>query len=73
VISSAIIIWILGIYRLCISPLFPSRCRFLPSCSQYMIDAVRSRGAARGVWLGILRILRCNPLFSGGYDPAPEK
>lgn len=61
-------------YQVALSPLFAalgSGCRFEPSCSQYMIDAVRSRGAVVGVGLGVWRLARCNPLNQGGYDPAP--
>ena len=61
-------------YQLLLSPLFAalgSQCRFEPSCSQYMIDAVQLRGPIVGLALGVWRILRCNPLNPGGYDPAP--
>jgi len=61
-------------YQAVLSPLFAalgSQCRFEPSCSQYMIDAVQSRGALIGVILGLWRLVRCNPLNRGGYDPAP--
>ena len=63
-------------YQRTLSPLFSafgSQCRFEPSCSQYMIDAVRARGAIVGVALGLWRLLRCNPLNRGGYDPAPAR
>jgi putative membrane protein insertion efficiency factor len=56
-------------YQRFISPLVPPTCRFRPSCSQYMIQAVKKRGALVGVLKGMLRILRCNPFFPGGYDP----
>ncbi len=62
-------------YQLALSPFFAalgSQCRFEPSCSQYMIDAVESRGPLVGTALGVWRILRCNPFNSGGYDPAPS-
>ena len=58
-------------YRKHISGLLPPVCRFNPTCSAYMLEAVAVHGAAKGVWLGILRILRCNPFFRGGYDPVP--
>ena len=60
-------------YQKTISPLLGARCRFYPSCSQYMIEAIRLRGAIRGVPRGIWRILRCNPLSPGGYDPVEKK
>ncbi|MYE06252.1 MAG: membrane protein insertion efficiency factor YidD [Chloroflexi bacterium] len=63
-------------YQMVLSPVFAgmgSQCRFEPSCSQYMIDAVHSRGVLIGVSLGLWRVLRCNPLNGGGYDPAPPR
>jgi len=56
-------------YQCCISPLFPPACRFVPSCSQYAIDAVRKYGALRGAAMALWRILRCHPFSRGGYDP----
>jgi len=62
---------VLHLYRLLLAPLLPpNTCRFHPTCSQYMIDAVDRYGAIRGVWRGVLRILRCHPLHPGGFDPA---
>ena len=58
------------LYQLCISPMLPDTCRFTPSCSQYMIDAIRKRGPIIGPLKGLWRLMRCNPLFPGGYDPA---
>ncbi len=48
-------------------------CRFYPTCSSYTLGAVERFGAVKGLWLGLLRILRCNPLFQGGIDPVPER
>lgn len=59
------------LYRLCISPLFPPCCRFVPSCSQYALEALRRHGALKGSYLAIRRILRCHPWGGSGYDPVP--
>jgi len=59
----------LRVYQLCVSPLLPSACRFYPSCSEYMRQAVERHGAARGIWMGLRRLVRCHPLQPGGYDP----
>lgn len=59
------------IYQLLISPLLPPACRYTPSCSAYMIQAVQKRGMIRGVLLGIRRLLRCAPWGGHGYDPVP--
>jgi uncharacterized protein len=58
------------VYQLCISPILGPKCRFQPSCSQYVIDAVRKYGPLRGAWRGAKRISRCHPWNEGGYDPA---
>lgn len=60
-------------YQLVISPGLPGRCKFYPSCSQYALDAVKEYGAVRGLVLGAWRILRCNPLSYGGYDPVSRQ
>ena len=62
----------ISFYQRKISPLFPARCRYYPTCSQYTYTAIERYGFFLGVILGALRILRCNPLFPGGVDPVPE-
>ncbi len=59
------------VYKLVISPWLPNACRFYPTCSEYALMAVRKHGAIKGLVLAIKRVLRCNPLFRGGYDPVP--
>lgn len=59
-------------YQRFISPLFPARCRFYPTCSDYMVKAVKKHGIIKGSLLGTWRILRCNPFSKGGFDPVPE-
>jgi putative membrane protein insertion efficiency factor len=66
-----VIAGLIRIYQLTLSPLLGPRCRFYPSCSTYMREAVMSHGALRGVWLGLRRLGRCHPLNPGGYDPVP--
>lgn len=60
-------------YRRFLSPMLGSNCRFLPSCSEYALEALELHGAFKGSILAAGRILRCNPLFPGGYDPVPPK
>ena len=58
-------------YQTAVSPLFPPRCRFIPTCSAYALEAVEKYGAVKGTFLATKRILRCNPFHKGGYDPVP--
>ncbi len=59
-------------YQLCISPILGNRCRYLPTCSEYMMEAITHWGVRRGIWLGLKRLGRCHPWHEGGYDPVPE-
>ena len=56
-------------YKRWLSPLLPSACRFYPTCSEYMREAVIRHGAGRGVFMGLKRLLRCHPFCEGGFDP----
>lgn len=58
-------------YKRFISPLLGQHCRFHPSCSMYMYEAVQRHGTLRGVWMGTKRVCRCHPLNPGGFDPVP--
>ena len=58
-------------YQHCISPYTPASCRFTPTCSEYMRQAIIKHGPLKGLWLGIRRILRCHPWGGSGYDPVP--
>lgn len=60
-------------YQLCLSLFFTGSCRYLPSCSDYAMEAVAEHGALRGGWLGFRRILRCHPWGGEGYDPVPPR
>jgi len=56
-------------YKLVISPLLPSACRFHPTCSEYMKDAIEKHGVLKGVGMGLRRLSRCHPFHQGGFDP----
>ncbi|MBL7911015.1 MAG: membrane protein insertion efficiency factor YidD [Bacteroidia bacterium] len=58
-------------YQYCIRPMLPNSCRYTPSCSQYAVEAINKYGAFKGGWMGLKRILRCNPWGGHGYDPVP--
>lgn len=60
---------LLSIYKAVVSPFLPPACRFEPTCSEYARQAVDKYGAARGTWMGVKRILRCQPFCKGGHDP----
>lgn len=70
-VAGGVLILLVLVYRATLGRLLVGHCRFVPSCSQYMIDAIEAHGAWRGVWRGIKRLLRCHPWGGrGGYDPA---
>ena len=70
----AVMLGMIRFYRSSISPLTPPSCRFIPTCSQYALEAIEKYGAAKGCWLAFKRIMRCHPLHIGEhdfYDPVP--
>ena len=66
-----ILLWLIRFYRGSVSPMHRPCCRFIPTCSQYALEAIEKYGAVKGGFLALRRILRCNPLCRGGYDPVP--
>jgi uncharacterized protein len=64
-----VVITLLKGYKLLVSPLLPSACRYYPTCSEYMMEAITRYGVPRGVWMGLKRLGRCHPFHEGGYDP----
>lgn len=68
-----LVLVVLRAYKILISPLFTGACRFTPSCSDYMAEAVARHGVLRGVWLGIARLARCHPFGGHGFDPVPGR
>ncbi|MCF0174558.1 MAG: membrane protein insertion efficiency factor YidD [Bacteroidales bacterium] len=60
-------------YQVCISPYTPPACRYVPTCSQYALEAFRVHGVFKGFYLSVRRILRCHPYSKGGYDPVPPR
>jgi len=67
-----ILIIIIKFYRKYISPMKSTKCPYIPTCSEYGLEAIRVHGAFKGSLLAIWRILRCNPFSKGGYDPVPD-
>ena len=61
------------LYQVTLSPLLGANCRYVPSCSQYMIDAIEEWGPVKGIWLGMRRISRCHPWGGHGHDPVPKR
>jgi putative membrane protein insertion efficiency factor len=64
-----LVVAMVRLYQITLSPLVGFNCRYQPTCSHYMIGAVRKYGFWRGGWRGVCRIARCHPLHAGGYDP----
>jgi putative membrane protein insertion efficiency factor len=66
-----IFIFLIRLYRKFLSPLLPPSCRHYPTCSQYAMEALEKYGIFKGGYMAMVRILKCNPFFKGGYDPVP--
>jgi putative membrane protein insertion efficiency factor len=66
-----IVLSVIRFYQRFISPLLGSNCRFYPTCSHYMAEAIAKYGVVKGGWMGLRRIGRCHPWHEGGYDPVP--
>ncbi|MCT6868938.1 membrane protein insertion efficiency factor YidD [Apibacter sp.] len=67
------IVVLIRFYQVAISPWMGNNCRFTPTCSAYMLEALKTHGLFYGFWLGSKRILRCHPWGGKGYDPVPRK
>lgn len=67
------LIYVIQLYRHLVSPLRLPSCRFIPTCSQYAVDALNEYGLVRGGWLAMLRLAKCGPWHQGGWDPIPER
>ena len=67
------LVFLIQLYRHMVSPLRPASCRFVPTCSQYAVDALTEYGLIRGSWLAAARLAKCGPWHRGGWDPIPER
>ena len=67
------LVFVVRVYQRTLSPLLGANCRYRPTCSAYMVDALREWGPVRGTWLGLRRVGRCHPWGGHGYDPVPRR
>ncbi|MFT7298914.1 MAG: putative membrane protein insertion efficiency factor [Sphingobacteriales bacterium] len=70
---SGLLILLVKIYQYVLSPILPNACRYSPTCSAYMIQAINIHGPLKGTWLGIKRFSSCHPWGGHGHDPVPPK
>jgi putative membrane protein insertion efficiency factor len=66
-------IFVIQLYRQMVSPLRLPACRFVPTCSQYAVEALSEYGLLRGSWLSVVRLAKCGPWHAGGWDPIPDR
>jgi putative membrane protein insertion efficiency factor len=71
--AKLVVLQLLRAYKWAISPMFPPACRYVPTCSEYAMEAVDRHGALRGGAMAMLRLLRCHPFAKGGYDPVAKR
>ena len=71
-IAKFVTLQLLRAYKWAISPMLPPACRYVPTCSEYAMEAVERYGALRGGWMAFYRILRCHPFARSGYDPVAK-
>ena len=72
-IAGKAVLLLLRAYKWAISPMLAPSCRYVPSCSEFAMEAVERYGALRGGWMAMTRVLRCHPFVKGGYDPVPVR
>ncbi len=68
---ATLLVWLIRAYQVVVSPMLGPTCRFIPSCSDYALEAIRRHGAAKGSMLTARRLLKCHPFHPGGFDPVP--
>lgn len=71
--AGSLVVGAIRVYRMTLSRVLPSSCRFAPSCSEYTMEAVQRFGVLRGLWMGLRRISKCHPFHPGGYDPVEHR
>jgi uncharacterized protein len=67
--AQIVVLKLLRAYKWAVSPMLPHACRYVPTCSEYAMEAVERYGATRGSWMALSRLLRCHPFAGSGYDP----
>ena len=67
--AKSVVVTLLRVYKWAISPMFPPACRYVPTCSEYALEAVERYGALRGIVMAAMRVCRCHPFVRGGHDP----